>query len=261
MKALKDACTFDIECVEIIKKILRGSSTYHEKSRIYNFNQFRRYGTCMSFTHLSTTPTNLFSPPIVFKKTLPRPLCLLSPSKPMAQLPRSQPHRLNYFQRSSIPTSNRLSRRQHALFRIICLAGLDRLSEFLRSNVSKDTYISSPYTNSAGVPRIYEHISISELRFSPQHTFHQRRLPWDIAPPIRNPIPHIPGRCYYTYALTPEDLYHLIAGHAIDPGHHPLGKGNQNLGLDNLEEGRDKIRRPRSLFNPISSPLRPNIQD
>jgi hypothetical protein len=78
-----------------------------------------------------------------------------------------------------------------------------------------------------------------------------------MTPPIRNPIPHIPGCRYYTCALTPEDLYHLIAGHAIDPGHHPLGKGNQNLGLDSLEEGRDKIRRPRSLFAPISSPLRP----
>lgn len=126
MKALKDAWTFDIQCVEITKKILRGSSTYHEKSRIYNFNQFRTYGTWMSFTHLSTTPTNPFSSPIVFKKTLLHPLCLLSPSKLMAQLPRSQLHRLNYFQRPSIPTSNRLSRRQHALFRIICLAGLPR---------------------------------------------------------------------------------------------------------------------------------------
>jgi hypothetical protein len=133
----------------------------------------------------------------------------------------------------------------------------DRLSEFLRSNVSKDTYISFPYITSASEPRIYEHISVSEPTFSSQHTLHQRQLPWDIAPPIRNPISHIPGRRYYTYALTPEDLYHLIAGHAIDPGHHPLGKGNQSLGLDSLEEGRDKIRRPRSLFTPISSPPRP----
>ena len=126
MKALKDAWTFYIECVEIMKKILRGSSTYHRKSCIYSFNQFRRYGKCMSLTHLSTTPTNLFSSPIVFKKTLPRPLCLLSPSKPMAQLSRSQLRRLNYFQRPSTPTSNRLSRRQHTLFQIICLAGLPR---------------------------------------------------------------------------------------------------------------------------------------
>jgi len=132
-----------------------------------------------------------------------------------------------------------------------------RLSEFLRSNISEDTYTSFPYTTSASEPRIYEHISISEPTFSSQHTFHQRQIPWDIAPLVRNPIPHIPGCRYYTYALTPEDRYHLIAGHTIDSGHHPLGKGNRNLGLDSLEEGRDKVRRPRSLFTPTSSPLRP----
>jgi len=71
----------------------------------------------------------------------------------------------------------------------------------------------------------------------------------------------MPGRRYYTYALTPEDLYHLIAGHSIDPGHRPLGKGNQNLGLDSLEEGRDKIRRPRSLFTQFPPLSDHNIQD
>ena len=103
--------------------------------------------------------------------------------------------------------------------------------------------------------------SVSEPTFSSQHTFHQRQLPWDIAPPIRNPIPHIPGCRYYTYALTPEDLYHLIAGHAIDPSHHPLGKGNQNLGLDSLEKGRDKIRWPRSLFTQFPPFSDHSIQD
>ena len=126
----------------------------------------------------------------------------------------------------------------------------------LQSNASEDTYTSFPYTTSAREPRIYEHISISEPTFSSRHTFHQRQLPWDNAPPIRNPIPRVTGCRYYTYALTPEDRYHLITGHAIDQGHHPLGKGNQNLGLDSLEEGRDKVRRPRSLFTPTSSPLR-----
>jgi hypothetical protein len=133
----------------------------------------------------------------------------------------------------------------------------DRLSEYLSSNASEETCISSPYTASASEPRMYEHISASEPTFPTQNTVKQRQLPWDAAPPVRDPIPHIPGRRYYTYALTPEDRYHLIAGHAVDPGHHPVGRGNQKSERNILGEERDKVRRPRSMFTPIPSPLRP----
>lgn len=260
MKTLKDAWTFDIEWVEIMKSILRGSSTYHKNHVsiiVINLGDMARACHSLSRPHLSTTSTNPLSSPIVFKKTLPRPPCLLSPSEPMAQLPLS-PSPTKLFlappqfqlqvdpQDDNMPYSESYASQDYP----------DRLPKFLRSNASEDTYTSFPYTPSASELRIYEHISTSEPTFSSQHRFHQCQLHWDIAPPVRNQIPHIPGRRYYTYALTPEDRYHLIAGHAIGPDHHPLGKRSHNLGLDSLEEGTNKVRRPRSLFTPTSSPLR-----
>ncbi|OCL07872.1 hypothetical protein AOQ84DRAFT_222484 [Glonium stellatum] len=129
--------------------------------------------------------------------------------------------------------------------------------KFLQSGVPEDPYASFSDTASADKLHMYEHISASEPIISTQNTFSQHQTPRHAAPSIRDPIPHIPGRRYYSYALTPEDRYHLIAGHAVDPGHRPVGNGHQKLELGSIEEEREKVRRPKSLFTPTSSPLRP----
>ena len=153
MKTLKDAWTFDIECVKIMKKILRGSSTYHKNHVsiiLIGLGDMARACHSLSRPHFPTTPTNSLSSPIIFKKTLPRPPCLLSPSELMARLPLS-PSPTKLF---LAPPQFQLQvgSRQHALFRIVCFTGLPR-----------------PPLKFPAIEYIRRH-----LYFIPIHTFSQR---------------------------------------------------------------------------------------
>lgn len=92
---------------------------------------------------------------------------------------------------------------------------LESLHSSTRSSIEKNVPLT-PSTPVARETPMYERASFSESHLS-LFSFielHPRNAP---EPPPRDPIPQIPGRRYYSHALTEEDCDHLKAGDGVKP--------------------------------------------